>query len=336
MSYYYPYFYKASLITFIDPNSQVINSNSANFTNKNVTENSTQNSMIPIIQSCEINNCQICSSNGVCLKCSSGWFLTEENNCTEICPEGFIADNLRGKCFDLNFPLPDVVFTKAYTFGSCKNNCFKKSIDCNCNLDCARKGDCCTDFLSSECDEISALVTIKDTNSSSAIESVISCEGYEGCEICEETMEIVESEVDLIYYPLRKKQNMRKRLNKRLNNRKNSKISSKKNINFRKIKINNAERLSSKDLTNATNNSTNNIGNSSDISEGKLDNTTDANPNKNDTNKDNLKKKNIFCRQCKENYMIFNGTCISSCPSNFTNNLYKSECVSENDYSLSK
>lgn len=341
MTYYYPYFYKAHLISFSD--SSVSKSTNSNM-NATGTNNSTMNNNFTEFES-DIKNCQIClaDKNSVCLKCFSGYFLNDEGLCVEMCPEGYIADILRRKCYNINnnIRLPDVVFTKAYSFGSCKNNCMKSSLDCSCSADCARKADCCTDYLSSECEDLHALKNFNIANN-------ITCkEKLNQCEICEESNSIdenlVNDDLNLFYSIYRKRGNLRKKIfNKRLSLRKDA--SYLKNINANESNSTNIyesnQTISSIPIKKPkmiigfnpaviANNTLFNIRNNNRTNNTVLS-TIEAN------NSQTTDKKIYFCRQCKEGFIQFNGSCIKDCPKNFTKNLYSTLCVPENDKSLSK
>ncbi|MFM7857538.1 MAG: furin-like repeat-containing protein, partial [Flammeovirgaceae bacterium] len=76
ISYYYPYFYKAHLITFND-----------------------EVDLTTLITTCADPKCNYCSptASDKCFKCDTGYYLNG-NTCQSYCPEGFVADILRSKC----------------------------------------------------------------------------------------------------------------------------------------------------------------------------------------------------------------------------------------------
>jgi hypothetical protein len=128
ISYYYPYFYHTHLITFVEDM----------FDKSNTTDK------------CNIANCATCNSEN-CLKCNPGYFL-HENKCLDYCPENYLADILRQKCMNENST--DVVYSMAYSIGSCKNMCGKTVKDCSCLPTCKRSGNCCSDYDFVKCDNI--------------------------------------------------------------------------------------------------------------------------------------------------------------------------------------
>ncbi len=315
MSYYYPYFYKAHIVNFVNEDPKIIVGSSSNNTS-------------PVSHVCKDENCHSCVGDK-CTNCNSGWYLNDEEKCINICPKGYVADNLRRKCFNLNFNLPDISFTKSYSLGSCRNNCFRKSVDCECDYDCKRRGDCCTDFNISQCEEIFSIITNQnknntDFNISSINETIQYCNGHlNGCEICEEKTDDSEYDYYLITsYPLRKKTNSEKSLMKPKNLN--------QDINKSNIKLRKNQVVSNKESVLKKNNQTNSRQNEDLIKENNEE-ITDHKEN----NQKNLVKHHV-CRQCQSNLYLFNGTCLTECPNKFTPDLYKKECVLSNDHSLSK
>jgi len=76
INYFYPYFYKAHLITLANDID------------------------VTVLQTvCNSPNCGFCDSTGVCMRCDTGFFLYG-NSCILFCPEGHIADNLRMLCVE--------------------------------------------------------------------------------------------------------------------------------------------------------------------------------------------------------------------------------------------
>jgi len=130
LTYYYPYFFKTHLITFSDEVDISI-----------------------LSTSCTNVGCGFCDpiNPNICKKCLAGFFLYNDS-CFSICPSGFITDILRMKCVpELTI---EVVYSKAYSVGSCKNSCGKKQIDCECSTECKLKGNCCTDYDTVNCPAI--------------------------------------------------------------------------------------------------------------------------------------------------------------------------------------
>jgi len=126
--YYYPYFYKTHLITYADEVDVSVLSSS----------------------NCLDSNCRYCDPNrrNVCSVCYTGYYLNG-TSCSLSCSDGYVADNLRGRCFNLNssnYITPEIVSNIAYSIGSCRNFCGKKAYDCSCKDSCKRKGTCCTDY----------------------------------------------------------------------------------------------------------------------------------------------------------------------------------------------
>jgi proprotein convertase subtilisin/kexin type 5 len=158
ISYYYPYFYKAHLITFSEDSNNFFNfSQNANYT-------------------CD-SSCDLCLAENTskCIKCSSGYYL-EQDQCLTNCPQGKIADILRSKCMTKQeSESMDVVFSKAYSLGSCRNMCGKLVQDCSCTSYCKLKGNCCTDYEVVNCDII--MENTKNLDQASCKSS--------GCETCE-------------------------------------------------------------------------------------------------------------------------------------------------------
>jgi hypothetical protein len=163
ITYYYPYFYKTHLISFPDDTN--------NFFNQ--SDQPVGNITCP-------NNCEVCAviESAKCLKCSSGYYL-DEGKCVEYCPEGKLADILRAKCLSKDFSSNiDVVYTMAYSVGSCNNMCGKMVQDCSCAPSCKSKGNCCTNYDVVNCDFI--------VEKSSKVDQK-KCKDA-GCELCEETI----------------------------------------------------------------------------------------------------------------------------------------------------
>jgi hypothetical protein len=160
ISYYYPYFYKTHLITFADEVDTTI-----------------------LIEKCFVPGCSWCSASDpyVCLKCSTGFFLAEDA-CVTWCPEGYYSDILRSKCVPATTIVTEVIFTKAYSTGSCKNTCGKMMEDCSCSSTCKGQGSCCTDYISQNCDELGK----KSQN--------VDCKLNENCLYCDDKTKLINSE----------------------------------------------------------------------------------------------------------------------------------------------
>jgi hypothetical protein len=158
ISYYYPYFYKAHLITFSEDSNNFFNfSQNGNYT-------------------CD-NTCDVCLAENTtqCVKCASGYFL-EQGQCLTNCPEDKFADILRSKCINKKESESiDIVYSKAYSLGSCSNMCGKLVQDCSCTSNCKLKGNCCTDYEVVNCDAI--MENSKNVDKDSCKSS--------GCEICD-------------------------------------------------------------------------------------------------------------------------------------------------------
>ena len=135
IAYYYPYFYKTHLITFSDEIDTAL-----------------------LITSCPDNGCGWCDplSPVRCMKCSVGYFLSGQT-CVTFCPEGYVTDILRFRCVAVStVTSTEVVYTKAYSFGSCQNSCGKTMSDCSCQASCKNNGNCCTDYDLVSCEGIIA------------------------------------------------------------------------------------------------------------------------------------------------------------------------------------
>jgi hypothetical protein len=132
ISYYYPYFYKTKLISFNDEVDTTI-----------------------LITSCPDNSCGWCDPilPSRCMKCAVGFYLSGEV-CVSYCPEGYISDVLRFRCVAVAQVTTEVVYTKAYSFGSCRNTCGKTMSDCSCEATCKVKGNCCTDYDTVNCEGV--------------------------------------------------------------------------------------------------------------------------------------------------------------------------------------
>jgi hypothetical protein len=128
LSYYYPYFYKAHLVTFTEDNYDTSY----------------------ITKTCNMENCDKCDKVK-CFKCEPGYFL-HKDRCISACPDKFNADILRQKC--MHKDSPDVVYNVAYSIGSCKNMCGKIVKDCSCEETCKQNGNCCTDYDNMKCEYI--------------------------------------------------------------------------------------------------------------------------------------------------------------------------------------
>jgi hypothetical protein len=107
----------------------------------------------PISKNCNIFNCIECADDNTCASCVSTDYLLNGKECVVICPDDHVADILRGKCV-IEGSLPDITYSMAYSIGSCKNNCGFYNVDCTCSSDCKQRGDCCSDYNSSDCGNI--------------------------------------------------------------------------------------------------------------------------------------------------------------------------------------
>lgn len=138
ISYYYPYFVKTNLVTFVDEvDVSVLSTN------------------------CTNGGCRYCDSINptICQKCHTGFFLFNDS-CSTICPGGYFADNLRGKCVAAVSSV-EIVYTVAYSIGSCLNACGLPRIDCDCDPSCRFKGTCCTDFNLFGCPEVVSVLLLR-------------------------------------------------------------------------------------------------------------------------------------------------------------------------------
>ena len=108
ISYYYPYFYKAHLISFHD-----------------------EVDLTTLVTACADPRCGHCDPNLIdqCYKCETGFYLNG-NTCEAYCPEGYVADILRNKCMEPAKVTTEVIYTMAYTVGSCSNMCGHVVHDC--------------------------------------------------------------------------------------------------------------------------------------------------------------------------------------------------------------
>lgn len=157
ISYYYPYFYKTHLITFADEIDTTI-----------------------LISTCSDIACSYCDPvfTGKCMKCATGFFLAGDS-CVSYCPDGFVSDILRLKCIEVATVTTEIVYTKAYSFGSCRNMCGKMVQDCSCSPSCKSRGNCCTDYDVVNCDGImekSSKVTAE------------TCSKTDNCEFCDNNL----------------------------------------------------------------------------------------------------------------------------------------------------
>jgi hypothetical protein len=164
ISYYYPYFYKTHLISFPEE-SNIFFSISSN--GNKLTNNTT----------CNDNNCYDCSYNNtnVCITCNTG-FILDDGHCKEYCPENKIADNLRLRCLNKDSQNIDILFSMAYSVGSCHNMCGKMVQDCSCSPSCKQRGSCCTDYETINCDML--------VEKSNKTESFKGCSQVKGCDLC--------------------------------------------------------------------------------------------------------------------------------------------------------
>jgi hypothetical protein len=160
ISYYYPYFYKTHLITFADEVDTTI-----------------------LVEKCYVPGCSWCSASDpyVCLKCSTGFFLAEEA-CVTWCPQSYYSDILRSKCVLATNVVTEVIYTKAYSTGSCKNTCGKMMEDCSCSSSCKGQGSCCTDYVSHNCDDLEK----KSQN--------VDCKLNENCLFCDDKTKLKDSD----------------------------------------------------------------------------------------------------------------------------------------------
>lgn len=160
ISYYYPYFYKTHLISFSDEVDTTL-----------------------LIQTCFVPGCSWCSASDpyTCMKCSTGFFLAGDS-CVTWCPEGYYSDTLRLKCVLATTVVTEVIYTKAYSTGSCNNSCGKMMEDCSCVPTCKAQGSCCTDYNSQNCDDL-------DKKSKK-----VDCNTNENCLYCDDSAKLSNSE----------------------------------------------------------------------------------------------------------------------------------------------
>ena len=108
ISYYYPYFFKAHLISFQDDID-----------------------ITTLVTTCTDPRCHYCDplARDKCLKCDTGFFLLG-SSCDSYCPDGYVADILRSKCILPQKVSTEIIYTMAYTVGSCLNMCGNMVNDC--------------------------------------------------------------------------------------------------------------------------------------------------------------------------------------------------------------
>lgn len=89
-----------------------------------------------------------------CKQCRHGYFLYN-SNCYTVCPNHYVADIFKRTCnpldstsifFLISDTLAQVSYLKAFTIGTCKNLCGKRSVDCSCQPSCISQGNCCSDY----------------------------------------------------------------------------------------------------------------------------------------------------------------------------------------------
>ena len=157
ISYYYPYFVKSNLITFAD-----------------------EIDIEYLATACSDATCMYCDPINitVCSKCMTGFFLFN-GSCNSICPLGYYADTLRYKCVPDSSTV-EIVYTKAYSIGSCINACGFERIDCDCSPSCRLNGTCCTDFDLFECPVVVEFFARKSSD-----EADQCAEKNIGCKFCD-------------------------------------------------------------------------------------------------------------------------------------------------------
>jgi hypothetical protein len=131
------------------------------------------------IAKCIDPNCFRCNQLNpeVCLKCATGFYLKGQA-CYFECPEGWIADNIRGTCIVSNQVDSSTLFSKSYTKGSCVNMCGRDKVqDCSCSPKCKETGECCFDYSKVNCDKLVDLANLAGNC------GVLS----ENCELCDKT-----------------------------------------------------------------------------------------------------------------------------------------------------
>jgi len=109
------------------------------------------------------------------MKCHTGYYLAG-SICSEVCPPGFTTDTLRGKCVEdvLIERKSEIIYSKPYTVGSCRNTCGYQMIDCSCDPGCRQNGTCCYDYDKSNCE---SLMNASPSNCTNATNGA--------CELCE-------------------------------------------------------------------------------------------------------------------------------------------------------
>merc|ERR1711976_601799 len=106
-------------------------------------------------------------------------YYLDGEKCNENCP-GKIADILTSKCIEVKDNNIDVLYTKSYSIGSCKNMCGKVVKDCSCSPSCKSNGTCCTDYDTWNCDLLIEK-NIKVENCGDKIDN---------CELCDSNLPI--------------------------------------------------------------------------------------------------------------------------------------------------
>jgi hypothetical protein len=78
-----------------------------------------------------------------------------------------------------------MVYLKAFTVGSCKNICGKRTLDCSCESSCMAQGNCCSDYQ--ECENLLISNNNKSLECSSSVPNCSLCNFNSGkCGQCRE------------------------------------------------------------------------------------------------------------------------------------------------------
>lgn len=131
---------------------------------------------------CDDSKCHFCNMlyPNICYRCATGYYLNGKN-CEINCPEGYITDVLKGKCYREEEIDTSTVLSKVYTVGSCSNQCGNPSLgDCSCDKSCKKSGTCCYDYMTINCDRMADM--------SKSVED--QCKSVSDCDLCDSSERI--------------------------------------------------------------------------------------------------------------------------------------------------
>ena len=229
----------------------------------------------------------------------------DDGNCVDTCPSGKIADNLRAKCLDEEMAYKiDVMYTMAYSHGSCNNMCGQTVKDCSCdpNLQILKEIVVLTMIL---------LIVIQIIDNSSQINAE-DCKAL-NCQYCDD-----------VSSPSPRQAARAKIVQKR-------EVAARKNNDKKPVKL--AVKPDLRKKTNVVNSKGGNKNKTATECKS-CDNQTESGQNGNMNQNNNTVKPPstnssaaLKCTQCQDGYLLVNGKCLQTCPGGYLLNPDNRVCI---------